>query len=170
MNPPKEVLQTTFSPKKNIHRSINLTHICNTYVAVVYSGKSKAFRLYMQSCSGHYPPPPPHGDAPARKHGSSTTCRTLECCPWMHGKGRSGEVLLAASLWRKETARTTTVLLLVGPSQWYNCSYSCPPAIETLPETVFLNFSGAQQSIPRNRFHQTSLCSLAGWYDNPILT
>jgi hypothetical protein len=37
-------------------------------------------------------------------------------------------------------------------------------------ETVNLNFSGAQESIPRNRFHSASLCSRAGWYDKPILT
>ncbi len=45
-----------------------------------------------------------------------------------------------------------------------------PPAIRVLtsrcwPEMVFLNFWGAQKSIPRNR--SASLCSLAGRYDNP---
>ncbi len=36
------------------------------------------------------------------------------------------------------------------------------------PEMVFLNFLGAQESIPRHWFRQ--LCSLAGRYDNPIPT
>ncbi len=34
------------------------------------------------------------------------------------------------------------------------------------PEPVILNVYGAQESIPRNEFHQPS--SLAGRYDNPI--
>ncbi len=41
------------------------------------------------------------------------------------------------------------------------------------PETVFLNFLGAQESIPKNQFQgidSASLCSLAGRYDNPIPT
>jgi hypothetical protein len=36
------------------------------------------------------------------------------------------------------------------------------------PEPVFLNFYGAQESIPRNE--SASLCSLAGRYDNSIPT
>ncbi len=38
----------------------------------------------------------------------------------------------------------------------------------TLQQAVFLNFYGAQESIPGN--WSASLCSLAGWYDNPIPT
>jgi hypothetical protein len=37
------------------------------------------------------------------------------------------------------------------------------------PETVFLNFYGAQEPIPRNRFRHGP-CSLAGQYDNPVPT
>jgi hypothetical protein len=36
-------------------------------------------------------------------------------------------------------------------------------------EPVFLNVYGAQESIPRDQFRQP-ICSLAGRYDNPILT
>ncbi len=41
----------------------------------------------------------------------------------------------------------------------------------TLPytEPEFLNFNGAQESIPRKQFRQ-AVCSLAGRYDNPIPT
>jgi hypothetical protein len=39
---------------------------------------------------------------------------------------------------------------------------------KNISEPVFLNAYGAQESIPRN--DSTSLCSLAGRYDNPIPT
>jgi hypothetical protein len=50
-----------------------------------------------------------------------------------------------------------------------NCSvisFGIVPLVN--PEPVFLNVYGAQESILRN--DSASLCSLAGQYDNPILT
>ncbi len=35
-------------------------------------------------------------------------------------------------------------------------------------EPVFVNVYGAQKSIPRNRFRQPTLCSLAGLYDKRV--
>jgi hypothetical protein len=57
-----------------------------------------------------------------------------------------------------------------GPRRYSSIAITSPwlcPVMCT--ELVFLNVYGAQESIPRNEFHQP-MCSLAGRYDNHIPT